>query len=689
MFSQKNSSILATVLLTVLVTLWLLPFFHTLGVDDEDYLNVISPTVETARGLRAGVFPLWTSRLGFGIPLPLSNDLSFHPLMPLFGIMPGPWAIRIFYWAHLIAGTLCFFWLGQIMKMNMSTRFVCTLTYLCATPLINYVFTDFWTFGVVMYTLIPCILMSLELLFKASLRAQSRWASLMLAFTVSLFILNGHAGVFLPYSLPIAVYVLSRWRDVRMKWPYFIAVFLIVSLASAAKISALYSEYVRFDPIETPKMVSATGAVDLVSLALGGATSLFKRPLPSARSIFIGLPFLLCFVLGCFRHRTNGKHPSSHALAVFSAIGLLFIPISVYRAITKVISWPFIARDPGIIFGVFLAGLFVQALFKDKRKCFRRTAAVILVLQSLFIILGFAPYWRGLYRSPLIMRDLFKPSPLISAAQKLHQKMPGRILFSPQVYFVSRRALAQDGVELNMLPYFHLWEVNAWLKGVSYGEFYPNRALMVGGIREDNAAITNQALLNIMNIRQVFAFEDEPVASGLVKVHRFPARLDRTLCLYENPSAWPRAYFADPLIQTVRLKRLPQASHNRFMAAEANPVLSLRDDSVSVRILNDGFGRTLLSFDPADHDRCLVLVEYYRSPWRAKLHFKNGKTQEQAVTPAIEYFMSIDVPAGVDRAALSYRPIGQMILTGLTWLIIVVLIIGILWQGVSLKRGVE
>jgi len=153
--SSQSSSILIPLLLAAMVTCWLLPFFRTLGVDDEDYLNVISPTIEMAQGLRAGIFPMWTSRLGFGCPLPLSNDLSFHPLMPLFAFLPVPSALRWFYWVHLFVGTWCFFRLGRIMKMNLPTCFVCVLTYLCAMPLINYVFSDFWTAIFLMYTLLP------------------------------------------------------------------------------------------------------------------------------------------------------------------------------------------------------------------------------------------------------------------------------------------------------------------------------------------------------------------------------------------------------------------------------------------------------------------------------------------------------------------------------------------------------
>jgi len=669
-----------------MVTCWLLPFFRTLGVDDEDYLNVISPTIEMAQGLRAGIFPMWTSRLGFGCPLPLSNDLSFHPLMPLFAFLPVPSALRWFYWVHLFVGTWCFFRLGRIMKMNLPTCFVCVLTYLCAMPLINYVFSDFWTAIFLMYTLLPCILLSLELLFQASSGAPTLRASLMLALASSLFLLSGHPGVIVSYGLPLAVFILGRWTDVRKKWTSLLAVCIIVSFASAVKMSALYSEYVRFDPIETPKQVNETGAADFASLALGGAASLGKVPLPSARSIFIGAPFLLCFILGGIRRRADGKFPISYAFGALAAIGLIVIPSSAYRAHTQVVSWPFIARDPAVVFSILLGGLFVQSLFRDDRKSVRRTAAVILVLQSLSVILSLVPYWWNLYRSPLVMRDLFKSSPLISAAQNRLGDRPGRILFSPQVYFHSRRALAQDGVELNMLPYFGLWEVNAWLKGVSYGEFYPNRALMLGGIREDDAAITNQALLDIMNIRQVFAFENEPVASGLKVVSRFRSRLGRILCFYENPSAWPRAYFADSSVRTLRLKRLPGAAHDRFMAADADPVLLLREDEASVRILKDGFGRTSLSFAPSDHNRCLVLVEYYRSPWRARLHFANGEGRRQAVVPAIEYFMSVDVPSGADRVEFYYQPTRQKVLAGLAWSIILVLMIGIVWQGVSFVR---
>ena len=53
--------------------------------DDEEYRSAILTIVVHARALLDGVYPYWTSALGFGLPHPLHPALLMHPLMPLFG----------------------------------------------------------------------------------------------------------------------------------------------------------------------------------------------------------------------------------------------------------------------------------------------------------------------------------------------------------------------------------------------------------------------------------------------------------------------------------------------------------------------------------------------------------------------------------------------------------------------------
>jgi len=682
----KTPSARTVWLLVALTTLWLLPLLTTLGADDEGYMNQVSTTVERARGLRQGIFPLWTSRLGFGTPLPFATDLSFHPLMPLFGTGSVPWAIRVFFWLHFVAGVLCFFHLGRKMGINLPACFAVSLTYLCASPGVNYAFTDFWMTSVLMYTLAPAILLCLELLFQAESKAHSLKSSLCLALACSLATLNGHPGISVSYFMALGIYTLCRWKAVREKWPYLLAAGCVVVVASVGRIVTFFLEYARFDISETPRFINPSGHVDLASLFLGGAAPLFKWPLPGARTVFVGLPFLLCALAGIVYRHSPKKYRWSLAVAAAASSLMIFVPSTFFGPIAHFVSWPFVTRDMAIIFAVLLAGLFLTGVFQDKRRWIRNIAGATLLLQSVSIVIGVVPYWSRLLNSPRPMKDLFHASPLIAAARQLQREQPGRILFSPEVYRRSRITLVQLGLELNMLPYHDLWEVNAWLKGISYSEFYPNRAMMYGGIREAPEAIANQTLLNVFNIRQVIASKYEIVAPRLHRVRRFPNRSDGWVCLYENPEAWPRAYFADPAVQTIKLARLPQAGHNRLLAADLSPVLSLRRETPPPRILKDGYGRTDLSFAPAEQDRCLVVTEYYRPAWSARVRFKDGHKRWQKVYPALEHLISVNVPAGADMVQLSYRPVGAMVSMAASWIILLGLIFGWFFLGWRLKR---
>jgi len=682
----KSPSVRTAWLLVALTTLWLLPLLTTLGADDEGYLNIVSTTVERARGLRQGIFPLWTSRLGFGTPLPFATDLSFHPLMPLFGSGSVPWAIRIFFWLHFVTGVLCFFHLGRKMGINLPACFVGSLTYLCASPGVNYVFTDFWMDSVLMYTLAPAILLCLELLFRAESKAHSLKSSLSLALVCSLVTLNGHPGISVPYLMVLGIYALCRWKAVREKWLYLLATGCVVAIATVGRIVTFFLEYARFNITETPLTFHPPGHVDLASLFLGRAAPLFNRPLPGARTVFMGLPFLLCALAGMVYRRGPKTYRWSLAIAAAASSLMVFLPSPFFGPIAHFVSWPFVTRDMAIIFAVLLAGLFLTGLFHNERKPIRKAAGAVLVLQSVSVVIGMVPYWSRLLDSPRPMKDLFHPSPLIASARRLQKERPGRILFSPDIYRRSRISLAHLGLELNMLPYYDLWEVNAWLKGISYAEFYPNRKMMYGGIREAPEAIVNQTLLDVFNIRQVIAYENEAVAPRLRRVETYRNRSDGSVYLYENPEAWPRAYFADPAVQTIRLARLPQAGHDRLLAADASPVLALRKEAPPPRILKDGFGRTDLSFAPAEQDRCLVVTEYYRPAWRARIHFKDGRKIRQKVSPALEHLISVNVPAGADMVQLFYRPVGAMISMAASWIILLSLIFGRVFLGWRIKR---
>ena len=73
-------------------------------MDEEEYRNIIASVVLQARALFDGEFPFWTSALGFGLPHPMHPSFQFHPLLPLFGLVPPSAAVRILYAVHGAVG---------------------------------------------------------------------------------------------------------------------------------------------------------------------------------------------------------------------------------------------------------------------------------------------------------------------------------------------------------------------------------------------------------------------------------------------------------------------------------------------------------------------------------------------------------------------------------------------------------
>src|SRR5262245_15735365 len=123
--------------------------------DDEEYRGAVLSLVLHARAILDGVYPYWTSALGFGLPHPLHPGLIFHPLMPLFGIAEPDTAARLLYAAHAALGAAGSWWLVREAGAGRWAAALASATWTLSAPSLNYVLTDFWPVEFAVWSLAP------------------------------------------------------------------------------------------------------------------------------------------------------------------------------------------------------------------------------------------------------------------------------------------------------------------------------------------------------------------------------------------------------------------------------------------------------------------------------------------------------------------------------------------------------
>jgi hypothetical protein len=652
---------------------FLLPLWGNMTFDNEGMQAAVFSTITAARSLAQGWYPFWSSDLALGTPQPFSQHLIYHPLMILFDWLPASRVLFAMYLLHLCLGAGAVFALCRHLGARPVICLTGALTYLGSASTINFVYTDFWPTLPYMWALLPLIFLALLKLLDCPDRQGKLLYSLCLALLGGLLVLNGHMGIYPVHLIALAVFLAMRWRLTwANRWWLLLAMAIAVVVASS-KFLDLYVEYQRFAGQGSRRFVQDQMEFSLWVFLLGPMKNLWAW-LPEGwkvRSFELGLPFAVLAVMGALHSGITNPHRRALALAALVSAVLMFMPSSLNLLI---ISWYTAFRDPLLILAVMLAALRLQFMLTQEGATGRRWAMVLVGLQILAVVGFVYPYWTYFLTheqrsGKVALSSVFERRPLIAALRKLNQEREGRVMLSPRVQKAAWDGALMDlGLTINGLFYHGLRTLNSDLKGISYGEVYPNGNLMQGTALVEEDTLRHQPLLDALAVRYVLALEGEKVASGLKLVHSFRLRMGGRLLLYLNPSAWPSAVLLRTgAVLPQALPRRDEAAHDRLLGRDFSPLMDLRAAGEPVKTLRYAYGRLAFALPPAGRVRSLLISEYYRPGWQARALLPGRGWRAAPVHPALGALLLVEIPAGATRVDLSYLPRARAVLTALSW----------------------
>ena len=131
-------------------------------MDEEEYRNLIATVVLQARALVDGEFPFWTSALGFGLPHPMHPSFQFHPLLPLFGLLTPPTAVRILYAVHGAAGAAGCWMLVRHFGVRREVAALAASTWALSTSSLDYALSSLWLSSYFGWSIYPWLVLGVR-----------------------------------------------------------------------------------------------------------------------------------------------------------------------------------------------------------------------------------------------------------------------------------------------------------------------------------------------------------------------------------------------------------------------------------------------------------------------------------------------------------------------------------------------
>ena len=655
-------------------------------MDDEEYRNVVISLIIHARALLDGHYPFWTSDLGLGMPHPLHPAFFFHPLMPLFGVLPPGTGVRLFYIAHAVLGAAGCWALLRYLGAGRWVAGLAASTWLLANQSLNYALTDLWLSSFYSWSLYPWLVLCLRRVLDQPAVSQPWRAALQLGLVAGLMGVGGHMGHVPVLIPPLALMCAVEPRATTRRLPALLLAAAIGTLIAAPVVVRLLREMPFFpqllvrNTVDVP--VGGRAAADLVLRPLldigpDGTLRLGERGV--MEPFFGGPMFLLALAyivsasrsLGFFREpeagsRKPGRYRQGLVAAFLSAALLLFVPGLIDRELT---SGMYAFRDPLTLFGIVMGSLALEGLSQR----FRRTAAGIGALQMLVLVVCAWPFAWGAWETSGVEQRVLAQTPVATSLRGWTDRLPGRWYLAPALdAFVREGRLADDGLWRDSWIYRGLPVVNGAFKGISADVLYPSGSLPIGRIDGEAATVRSAATLAVLGIGAVLATADEPVSPELEEVARFSLE-GGSVRLLRNRAAWPGAAFVAPATVAAPLPALADCRFAGLFCRDFSPVVAAGADTrVSVTRRH---GTLDASFAPADQPRVLILSEMHRPEWTAHA---NGTALP--VSAAWGGLIAVTVPAGAGRVELRYRPALVMALTATS---------GLLLAGVALTLALR
>lgn len=639
--------------------------------DEEEFRFAVLSAWLHARSLAHGEYAFWTPALGLGIPQPFVPNFSLHPLSPLLAALsPVTWA-RVLLGIHTMIGASGMWRLGRVLQLTPLSVATCVVTYLLATPVQNYVLTDFWPTHFVVWTAVPWILLGTwRLLDPDETRLFRR--SVLLGLAVGLTVANtnpGHAAVYM--ALVGAVMIGHAPAVARRRVWLGLAALIALAIASP-NIAQLASERPFFG-----------GNLELSNLPeplpMAAVWDVFLRPasrFEGTRTLFFGGPFAVLCLVGCVRFAAARR---DLVIGVILSAVLLFTPILAM----SFVSARYHFRDPLTLCAIPLAGLALDELLRSRRLVW--AGALVIALQVGVMTVSAWPYlkrtWEPDARRTEAWRGATGDTPFVDA---LLEMMParGRLLYSPRVdHEVSERGLVRDGLGVNALAYRDVDVVNGWFKGVSADSLWPNDRLFYGRIRTPERLMTADESLDVLGVRYVLAEAGEIVAPGLRALGAVHRSNGATLVLHENPDAWPRAFVVDGVPAELRVN--PDCGHDRLLCRDL-PALEERRASGRIETTQRR-GRIDVSVTGLSEARILVLSEMFRPGWRASIDGAGASTE--ALYGSL---LAVRLPAGQAASVrFDYRPAAPLAAAALSWVVLIGSVSALVADALTARRRSE
>jgi len=635
-----------------------LPTWLALPPDDEGLAIEIVTTKFQQATLALSQYPFWDPLSGFGTPQPLSESLIFHPFMLFVGVFPLATSIGLLYllqmWVALFAVWGCCRQLG----LRMSTAALCTATFALSSSAVEYLNGDFWPVVMVGWTLSPLLLLLLLKLFDAQTRSTRLASSLGAGVCAALMLLDGHAGAFPYLALAFVAFLAGEWRRVRELWPWFMLALATFVVGIATKLVDVALEAAR-EPSD-PRLQIHYG-FDLWRVFFYPLHSPFgDSTAPSNRLLAIGGPFALLVLLGLFR--ATGRYVAGLRLVVIVTFAAWFVPLHWL----PVLSGNFLTRDPLILFGVLLAGLTLERLWRDwpSRRNLLLGASV---LQVVVLVVGFSPSYRSSLQR---WRDFRDGNTSVSlkgslANQPIYRYFEGltgihgtRVFLAPQ---------AEDRLWRHRGDYEYAgWSlqglrlVNGDFRGIDLHEFAPDPYTLHGSIRANPSFAGSDASLDALDVGYVLAAPGEKVSPSLRRIASFTVSGGDTIVAYRNPAAWADAEVLAPRAATMSLPGRPGCATPGLMCADLRPLAALRRPGVQRTAWH---GADLaVELTPSSRSRLILLSQAYRPGWEAT--FGGGAVSGHEIAGGLTAF---DVPPGVTHMNVVFRPTGRIVAAIVSW----------------------
>jgi hypothetical protein len=603
------------------------------GADDfeEYFTSVVTTRVAFATMLNGG-WPLWSVDFGLGAPQPLRFHFITHPLAPLCVAVTDCHALlRAVASLHVLLGAFCIALLTLRLTARRSLALTAGLTYCLSSSVVQPLFTDDWPITAINESALVLMLYAVVALCEATRRREA------LLWTL---VLGGVGGYILSTSFPvvslvaIAVVALCTPGGPR-RLPWLVLAAAITLLMGVGQVHHIYeqlaltpSSVVRRDHVESPLAV--------------GLWSTFVRPLFGSwttwRTVFFGPPLAIAAVSAAFFLRDIVTRPLVVGL-LLGVAGLLVPPEWLLNINTA--QWTY--RTELNVFGILLGAYAVDrwAIRAGRPHVIPAFAA----LQLTWMAVAVFPVWSGVSVRALELVTAGDARHTKAAEQIVarHAARPGRVAFSPKADPIAARREGLDiGILPNELQLRGVPSVSAILLGLTLDPLYPTEATLESETKMPAPTAERRPSLDVLGIRYVVAMADEAVAPGL---HDLGALSD-TLRLYENPTAWPEAFFVDRL-PAGRVPRLADCANPRFLCADFAAYDFFRTrEALEIARMGDGYR---LTFAPSAARRHLVVTQWYQPGWTVT----EGRG---SVAMAAEQLVGVDVEPGERSVTVRFRP---------------------------------